>query len=72
MEKNCTSLLKLRKKIQTKGSQEEGLCVGCMFLNERSCDLPASSFYDDKRFDCSVYNSMTGYVTYFIFVKEEK
>ena len=71
MEKTSTSLPKLRKKIQTEDSQEGGLCVGCMFLNERSCDLSASSFYDN-RFDCSVYNPLTGYVTYFIFIKEEK
>jgi hypothetical protein len=70
MESNCTSLPKLRRKIQT---NKEVLCKGCIFLKGNdTCEIAPSVYLLDKRFDCSIYNPITTSVTNFIFIKEEK
>lgn len=69
MEKDCTSLPKLRRKIQI--THEKGVCEGCIFLKGRDCKLP-SIFNLDARFNCTISDFTIGYTTNFIFVKEEK
>ncbi|MDV7395739.1 hypothetical protein RZS08_30395, partial [Arthrospira platensis SPKY1] len=71
MEKECTSLPKLRRKILTDLTHEGGLCVGCIFFKGSSCKLPPS-LNRDRRFDCGTYDFVTEHITYFIFIKEEK
>ena len=70
MEKDCTSLPKLRRKILTDLTHEEGLCVGCIFF-KHGCKLPPA-LCRDRRFNCATYDFVTDHLTYFIFVKEEK
>jgi hypothetical protein len=68
MESNCTSLPKLRKKIQLNKRQ---LCKGCYFLEEKSCTIPPL-LYKDPRFMCSKFTSDYQYRFDYIFIKEEK